>query len=361
MANDDDDKDNDEQPKVVTTKENRKNAMKMNKRRKLSHRDDTDTDINGNGGTSDDRRHQNDDPANPKIAAATPVTPPPNQNESRMEALRRKLQWAIANKQQQQQPSSSNSSNSNSEQISKRAARRAAKLQRQTMAAQQQKQKSTTSKAPVATKYTIPTATTTTATDPSLDLQQIDYGRIVGLDSNNNIHNNHHTKESHDALRRISQNKNQSLTKMIADAEKKKALLVQLTKSPEPDAPSKLATIHWKDTFQEANGVRIKDNVTKLHRQQKRVVQKKKKSQKQWSSRLEQLQTSTTERQNIRSHNLQRRMVGGTTGANLSRKEIQSKTTTPPPRRRAGFEGRTATPFLNHAPSSKTTTHPHQT
>ena len=347
MANDD--KDNDEQPKVVTTKENRKNAMKMNKRRKLSHRDDTDTDTdNGNNGSSSDMMNQDDDPVTPKITAATPVTPPPN-NESRMEALRRKLQWAIANKQQQQQPHpSSSNSNNNSEQISKRAARRAAKLQRQTMAAQQQKQKSTTSKAPVATKYTIPTATTTTATDPSLDLQQIDYGRIVGLDSNNNIHNNHHTKESHDALRRISQNKNQSLTKMIADAEKKKALLVQLTKSPEPDAPSKLATIHWKDTFQEANGVRIKDNVTKLHRQQKRVVQKKKKSQKQWSSRLEQVQTSTTERQNIRSHNLQRRMVGGTTGANLSRKEIQSKTTTPQPRRRAGFEGRTATPFLNH-------------
>ena len=159
---------------------------------------------------------------------------------------------------------------------------------------------------------------------------------------------------------------------MIADAEKKKELLQQLQNSTTMEDKTKLETIHWKDTFQEANGIRQKNNVTKLKQQQKRIVAKKKKSTKQWNSRVEQIATATTERQQIRTHNLTTRQMGGSVGANLSKKEMKTTTGTnkkndvsnsstntkaKPQQQRAGFEGR-KNHFLNSpSPSTSGTNH----
>jgi hypothetical protein len=188
-----------------------------------------------------------------------------------------------------------------------------------------------------------------------MDLQNIDYGKIIGLDAAIATNHHHSTKATHDTLRNISSNKNQSLTKMIADAERKRELLQQLQNSTSVEDQTKLETIHWKDTFQEANGIRQKDNVQKLKQKQKRVIAKKRKSQKQWSSRLEQIHTASMERQQIRNHNLQSRMVGGSIGANLSKKEMKQTNGTKTTMKATTTTNGTKTPSNpNHATSTTT-------
>mmetsp|Transcript_26453 Transcript_26453/g.55262 ORF Transcript_26453/g.55262 Transcript_26453/m.55262 type:complete len:112 (+) Transcript_26453:119-454(+) len=57
----------------------------------------------------------------------------------------------------------------------------------------------------------------------------------------------------------------------------------------------------------------------------KRKAKKKASSAKAWNTRLEQAKDAATKKQQIRTHNLEARQVGGATGANLSSKRIAEK------------------------------------
>ena len=57
----------------------------------------------------------------------------------------------------------------------------------------------------------------------------------------------------------------------------------------------------------------------------KRKAKKKAASAKAWGARLDQAKDAATKRQQIRSHNLDARKVGGAVGANLSSKKIVEK------------------------------------
>jgi hypothetical protein len=54
----------------------------------------------------------------------------------------------------------------------------------------------------------------------------------------------------------------------------------------------------------------------------KRKAKKKVASAKAWNSRIEKVQGAVSERQRIRSHNIDQRKLGGVTAANLSSKRI---------------------------------------
>jgi Surfeit locus protein 6 len=377
----------------VTTKEGRKVANKLAKRRKLNPPTTTNLDqVDVATATSSIVPHDNDDlPSLLKIgdlpnASTTslsngnhqtvPVTPPSstpdtNSNVSRIEALRIKLQNAIASKQQRQGVSVTNPIDC-SEQISKRAARRAEKNRRRDEA----KQKHALSSAhnnhtsTMITSYTIaPETNGATATTPaaantaSMDIQNIDYGRLTGLDAMSTRKGT--TKETRDMLQKMTSNK-KNLHRLLADAERKKEQLEQLQNSSDQKDKEKAQNIQWTEAFKEADGVRIKNDPTKIKKALKRKEAKKKKSTKAWQSRTEQVQSKQSERQQIRQHNVVARKLGGSTAANLSKKKIKdtpkdaSNSSTAGRRNsRPGFEGR-RNDFLNspkmaHASNGKAT------
>jgi hypothetical protein len=88
----------------------------------------------------------------------------------------------------------------------------------------------------------------------------------------------------------------------------------------------------------------------------KRKAAKKQKSAKAWQTRMEQTKQKMDERQKIRSHNLNKRKLGGSAAANLSKKRIVTETDTTTKKdapgeksrrlSRPGFEGRKQE-FLN--------------
>ena len=57
----------------------------------------------------------------------------------------------------------------------------------------------------------------------------------------------------------------------------------------------------------------------------KRKAKKKAKSAKAWEARTEQLKDAKDQKQKIRSHNLEKRKLGGTVAANLSKKRIATE------------------------------------
>ena len=178
--------------------------------------------------------------------------------------------------------------------------------------------------------------------DPSNDLAQVDFGRLAGLNPMANGNYN----EVNKALKNMSKTKN--LEKMLADAENKKQRLQELKQSNNLQDKQKAANIEWGDALKEASGERVKDDPQKLKKAIKRKAAKKLKSQKAWKSRLESTQQKMDERQKIRNHNLSKRKLGGSAGANLSSKRIELDTDTTSTSKsgsnrrlsRAGFEGK---------------------
>ena len=114
----------------------------------------------------------------------------------------------------------------------------------------------------------------------------------------------------------------------------------------------------------------MKDTSTNLLKKAiKRKAKKKAKSQEAWNSRVEQTKEKIDERQKIRTHNIKQRAIGGTTGANLSKKRIKDDDNEnggeeggkdkkkrprlgPYSKSRAGFEGKKAD-FINKGSDGK--------
>lgn len=286
-------------------------------------------------------------PATPSLVSAppTPATTPTNTSStttstpssaSRIEALRAKLHAKLAEK-RGQRPSDPNV-------VSKRAARRAEKQRRQEEAKAKKQRALSQVKDASKKNYTLKTATTSSSQDASADLATMDFGKLAGLNATpKNFINNK-------SLAHLSgQKKKQSLEKLLKDAEEKRQKLEEFKKSGDTQKADKLL---WSDALKEASGDRVKDNPAKLKKAIQKKQAQKKKSQKAWKSRMEQTQEKMQERQKIRSHNLEKRRVGGAVGANLSNKRIVDETDQTDKEKgsrrlsRAGFEGKKQD-FLN--------------
>lgn len=269
-------------------------------------------------------------PQKPSMIRSKPSAPSSKSDDkkSRIEALREKLHAKLAEK-RGNRPVDPNA-------VSKRAARRAEKKKRQEEA--MKRKKKATSNAETNKNKRLKLATSTLS-DPSSDLAQVDFGRLAGL---NPIGNGNYN-EVNKALKNLSKTKN--LEKMLADAESKKQRLQELKQSNNLEDKQKAANIEWGDALKEASGERVKDDPAKLKKAIKRKAAKKLKSQKAWKSRMETTQQKMDDRQKIRNHNLNKRKQGGSAGANLSSKRIEldtDATTKSGGRRlsRAGFEGK---------------------
>mmetsp|Transcript_16641 Transcript_16641/g.40595 ORF Transcript_16641/g.40595 Transcript_16641/m.40595 type:complete len:174 (-) Transcript_16641:96-617(-) len=160
----------------------------------------------------------------------------------------------------------------------------------------------------------------------------MDYGRLAGLNTN--------TTENYSKANKslANMNKTKNLHKLLADAEEKKHRLEELKKGTSEEK-QKAENMMWGDTIKEASGERVKDDPAKLRKALKRRDAKKKKSSKAWKSRMEQTKEKMDERQKIRNHNLSKRKLGGSAGANLSSKRIATEEDSQK-KSRAGFEGR---------------------
>lgn len=317
------------------SKEARKAAAKAGKRRKLDpEQAETTTrkkeQLETEKLAEHDLSEQEDveeDAEEDNSSKPEPVVSP---HQSRIEALRAKLQAKIAN-QQGQRPL-------NSDQVSKRAARRAEKLKRQEEAAK--RKKSSTSKVDSRdnkTNYKVGSSV-----DPAEDLANLDFGRLAGL----NKAGTSNYSAANKSLGNLSKTKN--LKKMLADAEAKQQKLEQLKKGTEEDK-AKAMEMQWSDTLKEADGQRVKSDPSKIKKVLKRKATKKVKSQKAWKTRLEQVKEKKDERQTIRNHNLDARKKGGAIGANLSKKKIVTEGGDQDGGKRlsrAGFEGKKRD-FLN--------------
>lgn len=281
-----------------------------------------------------------------------------SEGQSRIEALRAKLQAKIAAHQQKGGTNNVNKSGSNNtapdaEAVSKRAARRVEKNRRREEAKKRKSHSATTTPVTGTKSYQV---TPSSDADTMLnDLQHLDFGRLTGLDQNKIGSTKKNYLESNKALQNLSKGKN--LHKLLADAEAKRIRLEELQKSTQPEDKEKANLMEWTDTFKEADGVRVKADPAKLKKAIKRKDAVKRKSQKAWKTRMDQQKTTAQNRQEIRTHNIKARKQGGSLGANLSSKKIAKEpasTATDSGRRlsRAGFEGRKQD-FLNGSKKEK--------
>lgn len=246
--------------------------------------------------------------------------------------MRAKLHAKLA---EQRGTRSENNPSSSASDVSKRAARRAEKQRRQEEAKAKKKKKSALTKAEKSTnkkKFTIANADTNgTNASPATDLQNLDFGKLAGLNQTKNFINNK-------SLANLNKKKN--LEKLLADAETKRAKLEEYKRSGDEEKATKML---WGDALKEASGDRVKDDPNKLKKKLKQRQAKKEKSQKAWKSRMGQTKEKMDDRQRIRSHNLEKRKQGGSTAANLSSKRIKDdehvEGDAKPRRSRAGFEG----------------------
>lgn len=218
-------------------------------------------------------------------------------------------------------------------------------------------------------------AITTTTTTVANDLARIDYQSLAGLrpklegalDNKSLVGIGGTTIPSSSSSNKGK--KKASLEKLLADAERKQARLRELKTSNNEADKEKARSIVWQDTFKvasvggsggDSNSIRKMDPAV-IKKAIKRKAKKKVASAKAWNSRIEKVHDAVSERQRIRSHNIDQRKLGGATAANLSSKRIvtdKDSTTTEgggdcgkdakgekrrrlgPHSNRAGFEGK---------------------
>ena len=241
---------------------------------------------------------------------------------TRIEALRARLRAKIAER-QSQRPGGVQSPDA----VSKRAARRAEK-QRRVEAAKKRADKggSTRVGKSDAKKYKVSdaelggtvvnTGSGTKSTSREEDLAGVDFGGIAGLSKKATYLDNKSLAKSG--------GKKKSLDRLLADAEKKRDRLQELKAGTEEDK-EKAMRIQWGDTLKEATGERVRDDPALIRKAMKRKAKKKAKSAKAWEARTEQLMDAKDQKQKIRSHNLEKRKLGGTVAANLSKKRIAAE------------------------------------
>jgi hypothetical protein len=229
-------------------------------------------------------------------------------------------------------------------------------------------------------------AITTTTTTVANDLATIDYQSLAGLrpkldgalDNKSLVGIGGTTIPSSSSSNKGK--KKASLEKLLADAERKQARLRELKTSNNEADKEKARSIVWQDTFKvasvggsggDSNSMRKMDPAV-IKKAIKRKAKKKVASAKAWNSRIEKVHDAVSERQRIRSHNIDQRKLGGATAANLSSKRIvtdKDSTTTEgggdggkdakgekrrrlgPHSNRAGFEGK-KNDFINGKHSS---------
>lgn len=318
-----------------------------------------------------------------------------NSNASRIEQLRAKLHAKIAEKRSAAGITEDGATPANTTSpalVSKRAARRAEKRKRQEAAKQRKKsapssvQDRTEPQRVVnlgGSKFNEP-ASKKVAISAADDLATIDYQSIAGL------------KKLDPKLDNKSLNpkvKKKSLEKLLADAEKKQQRLKELKASSAKEDKEKAQSMEWGEALKVAEWVGViilmhlffvyllntyhhtnikynsgqnlrKTNDPKLLKKAlKRKAKKKAASAKAWGARLDQAKETANKKQQIRSHNLESRKVGGAVGANLSSKKIverdeEGKDGEKVKRRRlgphsgqggnrAGFEGKKQGGFIN--------------
>ncbi|EJK63175.1 hypothetical protein THAOC_16187 [Thalassiosira oceanica] len=266
-----------------------------------------------------------------------PVAPPDASSEpsyaSRIEALRAKLHKKMAEKRSAaginpDDTEGADVDTSAPQLVSKRAARRAEKRKRKEAAMQRNKRKTTSTAESKKTEQkrvvnvggsalNAPTNTKSTNHSPADDLATIDYQSIAGLKpklESGNLDN-----------KSLGGGKKKSLEKLLADAERKQQRLKELKESAKEEDREKARNIEWGETLKVAGrGTHFaKTNDPKLIKKaMKRKAKKKAASAKAWGARLDQDKDAASKKQQIRSHNLDSRKQGGTTGANLSSKRI---------------------------------------
>lgn len=335
-----------------------KAAAKAAKRRKLNS--DGHDEVSGVAPTSTEPLNDNSSDAPHRAEADADAlessTPTANSEatpeQSRIEALRAKLQAKLASLQKGDRPSP--------EQVSKRAARRAEKRRRQQEQQQKQQKSATTGAANALPTYKLPSGTAGGGPAADLDIAAtIGFGRLTGIQTpraggGGGGGSSQNYLEVNKALANVSKTKN--LHKLLADAEAKKAKLDALKQSSDASDLKQAAKMQWSDAMQEAAGNRVKDDPSKIKKVLKKKVAKKKKSEKAWKSRMEQVQQAQDERQKQRTQNLHARKHkgrGAVGGATATSKDDRSKA--PPPGRRLsrpGFEGRKQE-FLNGGSNKK--------
>ena len=349
----------------------KKNAAKKQqlggKKKAGAWADDSDGDEDNDG--DGDMMMSDDQPKNNKksnAADADDDEAAQGEGGSRIEALRARLRAKIAER-QSQRPGGVQSPDA----VSKRAARRAEK-QRRVEAAKKRADKGGSTRVGKndAKKYKVSDAelggtvvnTVRGANGGSReeDLAGVDFGGIAGLSKKATYLDNKSLAKSG--------GKKKSLDRLLADAEKKRDRLQELKAGTEEDK-EKAMRIQWGDTLKEASGERVRDDPALIRKAMKRKAKKKAKSAKAWEARTEQLKDAKDQKQKIRSHNLEKRKLGGTVAANLSKKRIvteedkdnEGKKEKRPRlgpyagaggKSRAGFEGKRQA-FINEAKPSK--------
>lgn len=289
---------------------------------------------------SDDDDDDEDVPATgPVVRNFPPAISAPYTNHepglSRIEILKKRLHDKIQQKQHHHssQPEPAGTAGT----TSKRAARRAEKLRRR----EEAQKRADSSKSAVDTytnnnssTYKVKDADRGSSVDPARDLKHLDFGRLAGFQSKSTNY-----LEVNKALGGLAKN-NKNLQKMLTEAEEKKQKLEKL-KDGTDEEKDRATAIQWKDALKEADGIRVRDDTTKIKKALKRKAASKAKSQKAWKTRMDQQQEQGKNRQNIRQHNLQQRKRGGAEGANLSKKRIVDPNEDKGRRlSRAGFEGK---------------------
>lgn len=141
----------------------------------------------------------------------------------------------------------------------------------------------------------------------------MDFGKIDGLNSkpyyldNKSLRNNNGKKKN--------------LHKLLREAEAKKEKITELMAGDEKDK-MEAKKIQWVDTYKKASGDKAKRSPAQIKKKMKANEKKKAKSTKEWNVRLEQQNRAKQEKQKIRLNNIQKRKLGGSVGANLSKKRI---------------------------------------
>lgn len=275
---------------------------------------------------------------------------------SRIEQLRAKLRAKIAEK-KQHLPTTFGLTDAGDAAgaISKRAARRAEKLRRME-AAKARKAAAAGGKSNVILTSSAKThknrpmtagddIAAEMLTKVENDLEGINFGTMAGLHSTPNYRNNK-------SLANLGKKK--SLDRLLQEAEAKRQRLKELKESDNTTEREKASRMEWGEVLREAANTSKQPSDPKLIKKAlKRKEKQKASSSKAWEARTKQTEKSMSERQKIRSHNLEKRKLGGSIAANLSKRkiveEVQDKEVGFTKRRRmgphthknrAGFEGK---------------------
>eukprot|EP00560_Eucampia_antarctica_P008319 CAMPEP_0197824984 /NCGR_PEP_ID=MMETSP1437-20131217/2145_1 /TAXON_ID=49252 ORGANISM="Eucampia antarctica, Strain CCMP1452" /NCGR_SAMPLE_ID=MMETSP1437 /ASSEMBLY_ACC=CAM_ASM_001096 /LENGTH=450 /DNA_ID=CAMNT_0043424809 /DNA_START=204 /DNA_END=1556 /DNA_ORIENTATION=- len=265
-----------------------------------------------NGDDDDKKEEKQNDPV--VTSESNGLVVQGNGNLSRIEALRAKLHAKIAEKRALRPEAEENSAI-----ISKRAARRAEKKRRYDAKMKSNNKFPKVNEGSKRAKIEMGGTKLNTGTKADSktgdDLLGIDYGAIAGLKQVQSFKDNK-------SLANTNGKNRKSLDTLLALAQKKKDRLKELKAGTDEDK-EKAKRIDWGDTLKAATGEKTNSDPSLLKKAIKRRAKQKTKSGEAWKVRIDSVKDKMDERQKIRSHNIDKRKLGGAIGANLSNKRIE--------------------------------------